>query len=430
MSTARFEPLESRQMMSVALDTNLVVNGDAETVIAPPPPAMPAADSLPEVLHGWDPFGAFELVRYGDKGMPGVASPGPVERGKMLFGGGASLTASNVPDSSGAEQEIDISSIAADVDAGRIKFNFSAYLGGYGLEKDSVKATLWFINPKVEQVPGPIILGPTAAERKGVTGLVPKTLSGDVPIGTRKIRIQLYATKTYGKYIDGFADNIELKLNSSLPLNQGIVTGRVMNDANVNGKLDRGEGGVPDALVFSDRNLNGKWDQGEPSAKTDATGAYAIQTSASLNVMRQVPPAGFHGMGALVRKVIVPAGLTTSGHSFLATRNGVITGNVFKDWNGNGKFDKNDEDEPLELVSVFLDANNNGKLVKGEARTVTDEDGNFSFVVPAGTYTVRQREKVTAYKQSLPGKGRGIVVKLAPGSVSKGNVFGLVPIPQ
>src|SRR5262245_60886025 len=154
MNTARFESLESRQMMSVALNTNLVVNGDAETVIAPPPVPVPAAVPLPpNGIQGWEVSGAFELVRYGDRGMPGVASPGPAAPCAMPFGGGQSLLASNVPASSAAQQEIDISSIAADVDAGRINFDFSAFLGGFGFEKDSIKATLWFIDPKVEQVP-------------------------------------------------------------------------------------------------------------------------------------------------------------------------------------------------------------------------------------------------------------------------------------
>jgi hypothetical protein len=434
MHTARFEPLESRQMMSVALNTNLVVNGDAETL--PPPitqiPAPPLAPPPPgpRGVVGWRTVGEFEAVRYGDAGMPSPASPGPALRGSMLFGGGMSERGTGTADSSTAVQDIDISSIAADVDAGRIKFDFSAFLGGFGFERDSITATLVFNDGRVNPPPGPTLKGPTPAERKGVTGLVFRSVGGDVPMGTRTIRVVLEPTKVYGKYIDGFADNVELKLSSTMPMSQGIVRGRVMDDANVNGKLDRGEGPVAGALVYSDRDQNGRWDAGEPRTNTDANGAYALTTAAGLNHIRAVPPPGYRVTGAQVRKVMVNGGLTTSGHSFLATRNGVITGQVFVDWNGNGRFDKKDDDEPRQFVSVFLDSNNNGKLDKGEARTTTDAKGNFSFVVATGTYTVRQRENVTSFKQSLPGKGKGIIVKLAAGAVSKGNVFGLQPIPQ
>ena len=429
-------------MMSVALNTNLLVNGDAE-IVPPPPMPVPAQPLVPlpppgPVVKGWRTFGAFEAVRYGERGMPSLASPGPGARGNMLFAGGMSETASATPDTSGAVQFIDISSIAADVDAGRISFNFSAFLGGYGFEKDSMRATLVFNNgmlippmgPAVmlSPPPGPYLVSPTPAKRKGVTGLMEARLGGDVPVGTRAIAVQLLATKTYGKYIDGFADNVELKLSSSMPMNQGVVAGRVMNDANGNGRLDLGELGVPNALVFSDRNQNGNPDAGEPSATTDAAGAYSMQTAPGLNVIRQVPPAGFRSTGALVRKVMVEGGLTTTGHSFLASQTGVITGSTFEDWNGNGKRDKGDE--PLTAVDVFLDINKNGKFDKGEPRTMTDRKGNFSFVAPAGTYTIRQREPAALFKQTLPAKGKGIVVKLAAGATSKGSVFCLRPIPQ
>ena len=435
MNHARFETLESRQMMSVTLGSNLVVNGDAET--GPPPPApVPAPPLAPPPpgtrgVMGWQTIGEFEAVRYGDPGMPMPQSPGPAARGSMLLGGGMSETGTRVADESRAGQIIDISSIASDVDAGRIKFDFSVYLGGYGLERDGIKAMLIFDNGNVDPEPNATLEGPTPSQRKGVTGLAYRAISGNVTPGTRRILVQLVATKVYGKYIDGFADNVELKLSSALPLTQGIVTGRVINDANVNGKLDRGETGVDRALVFADRNDNGRHDPGEPSSLTEGNGSYVMfNVPAGANVIRSLPPKGFRTTGALVRKVNVPGGLTTSGHSFLATQNGVITGNVFVDWNGNGRFDKADDDEPRESAGVFLDANNNGKLDKGEARTTTDAKGNFRFVVPAGTYTIRQRGIPTAFKQSLPVKGKGIVVSLAAGAVSKGNLFGLYPILQ
>jgi hypothetical protein len=431
MNAARFEALESRQMMSVTLGTNLVVNGDAETM-PPLPTPVPAAAPAPPArgVTGWQTLGEFEAARYGDPGMPTPLSPGPAARGAMLFGGGLSETGTRVADVTSASQIIDISSIAADVDAGRIRFNFSAYLGGYGMERDGIKAVLLFRSASANPPPDATLEGPTPSQRKGLTGLAYRATSGDVPPGTRQILVGLEARKVYGKYIDGFADNVELKLSSSMSMGQGVVTGRVMNDANVNGKLERGEGPVGGALVFSDRNQNGRWDEGEPRANTDLNGAYELTTAPGLNHIRTVLPPGSRGTGAQVRKVTVNGGLTTIGHSFLATANGVITGQVFVDWNGNGKLERSDQDEPRQGVTVFLDTNNNGKLDKGEPRTQTDEKGNFRLVARAGTHTIRQRESATFYKQSLPAKRKGIVIKLAAGAVVRGNVFGVQPIPQ
>jgi hypothetical protein len=149
---------------------------------------------------------------------------------------------------------------------------------------------------------------------------------------------------------------------------------------------------------------------------------------AGANVIRSLPPNGFRTTGALVRKVNVPGGLTTAGHSFLATRNGVVTGQVFFDWNGNGKREADDEGE--DIITVFLDANKNGKLDKNEPRTTTDAQGNFRLIAPAGSYTLRQRSSAALYKQTLPAKRQGITVQLAAGEASKNHLFGVQMIPQ
>jgi len=57
---------------------------------------------------------------------------------------------------------------------------------------------------------------------------------------------------------------------------------------------------------------------------------------------------------------------------------GQIYGNVYDDANNTGAHDQNENG--LEGVTVFLDANNNGVLDSGEATTVTDSDGSYSFL--------------------------------------------------
>ena len=417
-------------MMSVTLGENLIVNGGAEAVSPPVSPAL-GAPPPSSLVPGWDVDEAFEAVRYGAPGMPSATSPGPATRGEWLFGGGKSQTQPRTADTSVATQDIDISSIAADVDAGRIVFNLSAFLGGYGPEKDNMKVTLGFINPKVPPVPGSSLEGPTPSERGNVTGMVQKFLGGDVPIGTRKIRVQLVATKAYGKYIDGFADNLDLRLSSQMPVTQGVLTGRVLVDGNGNGRVDKGEPGGGGVTVFADLDRDGKLDAGEPAGDTPLDGQWMLSgLPTGPVVIRCLPREGLRATGPMARTVSVRGGLTTHVPTFLVSATGVITGHVFVDWNGNGKREARDGDGPRDGVSVFLDLDNDGKLDANEPRTRTDAKGNFRFVAQPGRYTIRQRESANFYKQSLPAKRKGINISLAPGGTSIGNLFGLEPIPQ
>lgn len=67
--------------------------------------------------------------------------------------------------------------------------------------------------------------------------------------------------------------------------------------------------------------------------------------------------------------------------------NGVLSGTVFDDDNGNGVND--DGELGLQGQTVFLDANTNGILDEAETTTVTNVDGQYFFTgLPIGTYTV------------------------------------------
>lgn len=73
---------------------------------------------------------------------------------------------------------------------------------------------------------------------------------------------------------------------------------------------------------------------------------------------------------------------------FTSATPGAIRGYVVNDVNGNGLWDKGDR--RLAGWTVYLDANNNGKLDPGERKTTTDSNGQWwMFNVPAGSYIVR-----------------------------------------
>ena len=416
MDTARFEALESRQLMSVTLGENLLGNGDADH------PRL-ARGKPPVLMNGWTTVGPFTAERYGAPDMPTTTSAGPANRGKYFFAGGkATILPNGQPlfTQTSAYQDVDVSSLATDINAGHINYSVSAYLGGYGNERDDMSIRLHFLGTGGAEIAAATMGDADPSLRRGQTGLTEFSMQSQVPNGTAKIRVEMIAKMTFGRYIDGYADDVALKLTAATGTKHGYVTGRVKNDTDGDGKGMTMEPGLPGVTVFADQIRNGKLDKGEPRAVTDAEGMYVLAgVTAGNAVIRQIVPKGFRATDTLARTVKVLGGLTTAAPDFRASRTGVIAGNVFNDANGNRKRDKLEKD--LEGITVFLDGNGNGMLDAGERFANSDKNGNFSFVAQRGTYKLRRVESMLP----VPGKEKPIIVKLGDGQKSFGHVFGV-----
>jgi hypothetical protein len=418
MKTARFEALESRRLMSVSLGTNLLSNGNGEADFA-------ANETSP--VPGWQTQGIV-LARYGDPGMPQTTSPGPVDRGRLFFAGGrADQPAQALKTFASASQEIDVSSLAADIDAGRIRYDLSAFLGGYGAEQDTMALQVWFRRRNAQDAETIVLNSLTADYRSNRTGLFPNFAEGIVRQGTRKITVQLFAARAFGRYIDGYADNISLKLSSTAPSTHGWISGTVFNDVNGNGAHNTNEKGLAGVTVFVDRNKNGRLDKGELRAKSGMDGSYVIaNVPKGMARLRQIVPNTFRAT-TVDRTIQVEGGLTQANVKFGVSQTVLIRGTVFRDDDTNGRRG------PLESSAVgyqvFLDRNGNGTWETDEPWAVTDQAGNYSLVTRAGTHTVRIL--ASEYRrQTLPAKGKGYSVKLAQGATSARNDFGLEFLPD
>jgi hypothetical protein len=67
---------------------------------------------------------------------------------------------------------------------------------------------------------------------------------------------------------------------------------------------------------------------------------------------------------------------------------GTITGLMFNDTNGNGKYDKG---ETALNWTCYIDVDNDGKFDNADIRIYTNKQGVFSIPnLPAGTYHIRQ----------------------------------------
>ena len=162
-------------------------------------------------IPGWDvPEGTRSprIYFYDDNpDNPSPTGPGPDDRGMHLFAGG--------PDNpeSAMQQRIQLDSGWLEaIRAGRVKFKFSAYLGGKDAEADQAAAALTFLDEQgnpVGQVTLPSI-GPQ--ERQDKTGLFPVALSDYIPQGAYSVLVTVTFQGNDGGFNDGYADNLSLTL--------------------------------------------------------------------------------------------------------------------------------------------------------------------------------------------------------------------------
>ncbi|MER7171363.1 phosphoesterase [Streptomyces mesophilus] len=187
---------------------NLVVNGDAES--GPGGGADPV-DAVP----GWRiAQGAPALIAYSlGGGYPTPDDPGPAARGSRFFSGGTSARTALV-------QDIELPARGAtgrrEVDAGRVRYAVSGWLGGYAGQEDGARLSVEFRSadgtPLALSVLGPV----SAAERLGRTALVECAAEAAVPPGARRARVLLVFTRSGGGTSnDGYADAVSLTLHAT-----------------------------------------------------------------------------------------------------------------------------------------------------------------------------------------------------------------------
>lgn len=196
-------------------DRNLIVNGDAES-------GPGAVDHLSTVVvPDWSHMSAFTAVEYGAFGeFPTLFSAGPVDRGVNFFTGGPVEFAVGTGMSvTTATQTADVTGGADSIDVGLVGFELEGYLGGWVAQDDNAVLTIEFLDD-ASMTLGSGAIGPVNGfERRNETGLLLRSTSGLVPIGTRTIRITLEMTRVAragqlgSEYNDGYADNLSLVLS-------------------------------------------------------------------------------------------------------------------------------------------------------------------------------------------------------------------------
>ncbi|GAA2157000.1 hypothetical protein GCM10009760_58630 [Kitasatospora kazusensis] len=186
---------------------NLLVDPGAESVAICSPNGL---DGM--TVPGWTiTSGMPNLVCYGAAGgYPGTGTPGPTGRGTAFFAGGAT-------GNSGLSQSIDVSSAASSIDTGTVGYNLSGWLGGYAAQNDRVGLNATFLGATGATLATAQIAPVTSTDRGLTTELLQRSATGNLPAGTRSVKVDLAFTWTAGSTTDGYADNLSLTLTTALP---------------------------------------------------------------------------------------------------------------------------------------------------------------------------------------------------------------------
>ncbi|AFZ07615.1 Cna B domain protein [Oscillatoria nigro-viridis PCC 7112] len=182
----------------------------------------------------------------------------------------------------------------------------------------------------------------------------------------------------------------------------GSISGLKYNDLNANSVRDATDPPLANWPIYIDLNGNGSFDPGEPNTITNPQGNYTFaNVSPGRYLVREAQQPGW------VQTTPNPAPIDIIGNTNVVGVNfgnnfptGSISGFKFNDLNANGI---NEPTEPrVANWPIYLDLNNNGGRDPNEPSTLTNPQGNFSFInLPQGIYVVREVPQ-PGFRQTTP----------------------------
>jgi 5-hydroxyisourate hydrolase-like protein (transthyretin family) len=184
--------------------------------------------------------------------------------------------------------------------------------------------------------------------------------------------------------------------------NLATVVGAKWNDLNGNGDRDPGEPGLGGVQIYLDRDNNGLYDAGEPAVFTAPDGSYQLIVEPGNYFLRETVPAGWYqtfpasGFHAIA---LDPGDTLTCD---FGNRDGLVTGSVWNDANGDGQRDPGEAGLPD--WQIYADANHNGRFDAGEPHAWTAADGSYALALADGNHVLRETVP-SGWLQTAPAGG-------------------------
>lgn len=192
------------------LHRNLVVNGDFEQGN----PGRVRGQAFNDVenvrIPGWEDHGPGTVLAYDEAAVHDYPSPTlhvlPEDRGRCYYLGMAAGKIS---------QRIDLKAIGTLIDRGAVRYDLSAWLGGFESQDEYIALSARFLDGRGQPVSAPATLRPVReSDRRQVTAFFLRDAQGEVPAGTRWIEIELDNIGEHNPPLvrDGYADNVAIEL--------------------------------------------------------------------------------------------------------------------------------------------------------------------------------------------------------------------------
>ncbi|CAF3975353.1 unnamed protein product [Rotaria sp. Silwood1] len=188
------------ELNAVESDTNTfnvhMTNGDGETGIC-------GNNTNITSPTGWNYNGTVTQISYNI-----ISSDFYSERGHCYFYG-------QISKSTSMWQTINLTNYVDSllIDAQTVKFNLSAWLGGYTTQDDNVAISLTFANENNQIIGNRTSIGPVLANDRGNhTSLIFRQTNGFVPVGARFFTVFVLFTRLEGTTINADVDNIAVFL--------------------------------------------------------------------------------------------------------------------------------------------------------------------------------------------------------------------------
>jgi hypothetical protein len=231
----------SAPAQATSLGTNLIVNPGAE---ADTGATDPGAASSNISATGWTksapPEARATVVQYQttllpDDEWPRIADPGPPDRGDNFFSGGDE-------DRSSISQTFDVSDLDIQIDDGLVNFDLEGWFGGWLFQEDYATLTALFFDGDGSEI-APVVPvsigGVTAGNRGNQTALLLRSMTGEVPDGTREIKLLLESVRVEGFSNDGYADNLSFVLTVIPEPSTALLLGMGLTGLGVFGSRSR-----------------------------------------------------------------------------------------------------------------------------------------------------------------------------------------------
>ena len=182
----------------------------------------------------------------------------------------------------------------------------------------------------------------------------------------------------------------------------GSISGIKYNDLNVNSIRDATDPPLANWQIYIDLNRNNSLDPGEPNTFTKPDGSYNfVNVDPGRYLVREVQQPGWVQTTPNPGAIDITGGTNANGINFGNNfPTGSISGFKFNDLNANGIY------EPTEPKvanwPIYIDLNDNNRLEPNEPATLTNAQGNFSFInLGPGRYLVKEVPQ-PGFRQTTP----------------------------